>query len=301
MPNEWRKVLIMTSTYFIYPDIQLLYLCANTVHIKSQQVSENHHQQWLLLVHPRWGCSKKSKLNSGVPAKELQDHIPNVKLATNTTTVEPHIRVCLSCLGSPQVQGHLATVKQNWTPSSQVCDQQLHRQIIRHCWCHSHAWKSAVDKVLNNEDEKSCLRMLAMSTFSPVGSGSSNGTRICVCVCGRNELQVCNTLAYPHIYIYIYISSFCTMTVLYTSTHTHTSSNHLRTVSRWGLKVDIAGMLYKIDNGLVEVNPASLLHLSDPRTRGAQRLHQEQTKQPTHPLPLLLPLYSLWMEPPPRG
>ena len=35
---------------------------------------------------------------------------------------------------------------------------------------------------------------------------------VCVCVCVWNELEVCATLAYPH------ISSFCTMPVLYTST-----------------------------------------------------------------------------------
>ena len=64
----------------------------------------------------------------------------------------------------------------------------------------------------------------AMSTFSPVGSWSSNGMRmsvgvcacafvrafvrvcvhacvcVCVCVCGRNELEVCSTLTYPHNY-----------------------------------------------------------------------------------------------------
>ena len=36
--------------------------------------------------------------------------------------------------------------------------------------------------------------------------------RGCVCVCVRDELEVCATLAYPH------ISSFRTMPVLYTST-----------------------------------------------------------------------------------
>ena len=49
--------------------------------------------------------------------------------------------------------------------------------------------------------------VLAMSTFRPVGSWSSNGMRerkcvcicVCLCVCGRNELEVCTTLAYPHI------------------------------------------------------------------------------------------------------
>ena len=75
---------------------------------------------------------------------------------------------------------------------------------------------------------------VAMSTFSLVGSRSSNGMRMCVCVCmcvcGRNELEVCTTLVYPQ------ISSFRAMPVLYTQahTHTHTSSNHLRTANRRG-------------------------------------------------------------------
>ena len=71
----------------------------------------------------------------------------------------------------------------------------------------------------------------AMSTFSPVGSLSANGMKlcvcvcVCVCVCGRNELEVCTTLAY------LRIGSFRTMPVLYTSTRTHASSNHLRTAN----------------------------------------------------------------------
>ena len=38
------------------------------------------------------------------------------------------------------------------------------------------------------------------------------------------------------------------------------------------------GMLYKINNDLVDINPESFFHHSDPRTRGAKRLHQEQTQ-----------------------
>ena len=38
------------------------------------------------------------------------------------------------------------------------------------------------------------------------------------------------------------------------------------------------GMFYKINNGLVDINTESFFHHSDPRTRGAQRLHQEQTQ-----------------------
>ena len=92
-----------------------------------------------------------------------------------------------------------------------------------------------------------CLcAFLAMSTFSPFGLRCSNGTRMCVCVCvcacvgvfvcvrihmrahAWNKLEVCTTLAYPH------INLFHTMPVLYTSTRMHTSSNHLRTANRQG-------------------------------------------------------------------
>ena len=38
------------------------------------------------------------------------------------------------------------------------------------------------------------------------------------------------------------------------------------------------GMLYKINNDLVDINLANIFHHSDPRTRGTQRLHQEQTQ-----------------------
>ena len=51
---------------------------------------------------------------------------------------------------------------------------------------------------------------MAMSTFSPISSRSSNGMRICVCGgggwgsggvggCGQNVLEVCTMLAYPQI------------------------------------------------------------------------------------------------------
>ena len=65
------------------------------------------------------------------------------------------------------------------------------------------------------------LAIWAMSAFSPVGSRSSNSMRMCVCVCvsvsvwRQNELEVCNTLAYPH------ISSFRTMPVSYTHLRAH--------------------------------------------------------------------------------
>ena len=37
-------------------------------------------------------------------------------------------------------------------------------------------------------------------------------------------------------------------------------------------------MLYKINNSLVDINPAGFFHHSDPWTRGAERLHQKQTQ-----------------------
>ena len=64
--------------------------------------------------------------------------------------------------------------------------------------------------------------LVSMPTFSPLGSRSSNGMIVCVCVrvpaCERervwNELEMCTTLTYPH------ISSFRTMPV-YTHKHIH--------------------------------------------------------------------------------
>ena len=40
------------------------------------------------------------------------------------------------------------------------------------------------------------------------------------------------------------------------------------------------GMLYKINKGLVNINPASFFLHFDPRTRGTQRLYQEETQHP---------------------
>ena len=40
------------------------------------------------------------------------------------------------------------------------------------------------------------------------------------------------------------------------------------------------GMLYKIKKGLVDINPGNVFHHADRRTRGAQRLHQEQIQHP---------------------
>ena len=46
-------------------------------------------------------------------------------------------------------------------------------------------------------------------------------------------------------------------------------------------------------------NPGSFFRHSDPRTRGAQRLHQEEAQHPC--LFQWSPPYSLWMESPPYG
>ena len=83
---------------------------------------------------------------------------------------------------------------------------------------------------------------MAMSTFSPVGSQSSNDTRMCVCVCVCMRACVCvyvygMNLKYALCWhIHIIMSSFRTVPVLYTSTRTHASSNHSRTPNRRGSK-----------------------------------------------------------------
>ena len=45
------------------------------------------------------------------------------------------------------------------------------------------------------------------------------------------------------------------------------------------------GMLYKINNGLVDINPASFFRHPNPRTTGRQRLYQEQTNTLTSFIP----------------
>ena len=74
-----------------------------------------------------------------------------------------------------------------------------------------------------------------MSTFSPVGSPSSNGMRMCVCVCvdGWNEFEVSSMLAYPHQFILYYTSAI--------HKHTHTCIlKPFEDSEPTGLKVDIA-------------------------------------------------------------
>ena len=46
---------------------------------------------------------------------------------------------------------------------------------------------------------------------------------------------------------------------------------------RWQTRL---GLLYKINNILVDVNTECFFHHSDPKTKGAQSLHQEQTQHP---------------------
>ena len=73
---------------------------------------------------------------------------------------------------------------------------------------------------------------LAMSTFSPVGSRSSNGMRMCVCVRACVDGMNLKYALRWHIHMYQFIPCYAS---------TRTSSNHLRTANRRGLKVDIAG------------------------------------------------------------
>ena len=95
--------------------------------------------------------------------------------------------------------------------------------------------------------------MSVISTFSPVSSLSSNGLRMCVCVClwiVRNELihgyaSVVYTLSSFRPHTHTHISAHTqvhTHTLSHTHTITHTFSYHLRTANRRVLKVDIANM-----------------------------------------------------------
>ena len=60
------------------------------------------------------------------------------------------------------------------------------------------------------------LAFLAVSTFSPIGSLSSNGMRICVCVCGWNELKYAQRW-----HIHISVHSILCQCCSFTHAHTH--------------------------------------------------------------------------------
>ena len=88
--------------------------------------------------------------------------------------------------------------------------------------------------------------------WNPVASLSSNGLRMCACVClcitlaqyGMNS-QLCGYANIVHT-----SSSFHT----HTHTHTHTFSYHLRTAKPTGLKVDIAICLLITNSFAVDMN-----------------------------------------------
>ena len=78
---------------------------------------------------------------------------------------------------------------------------------------------------------------VAMSTFSPVGSRSSNGMRMCVCVCVCMCVCVCVWTEWTWSMHYFGISTdqfiLCYASVIHTSTHTRT---HPQTI--WGQRTD---------------------------------------------------------------
>ena len=152
------------------PDIQRLSPWANTGNSKCQQVPGHHHQLWPPLVCPCWGCSRKRKLDSGVPAKELQgvfpksqkelqectpkvrrnfrECTPKVKPGTYTAmvcpTLEhasavqcPHNNKDIQLLGKLQLLGNYnAELPGTWPTTTWTCH--------RHCYLHAH--KSDGDK-----------------------------------------------------------------------------------------------------------------------------------------------------------
>ena len=106
------------------------------------------------------------------------------------------------------------------------------------------AWSSCTTRGREVTHVIFCSR--GISTFSRVGSRSSNSMRICVCacvrarpcvcvcVCVRNKLAVCTTLACPHTSLFHAImlvrthTHVCMHTRARTHTHTHTHT-HVRT------------------------------------------------------------------------
>ena len=86
------------------------------------------------------------------------------------------------------------------------------------------SWTMVFQRELPQTPTHTLMCTLVVSTFSPVGLLSSDGLRMCVCVCvdGMNLKYVLRW----HISTYQFIPS--------TSTHTHASSNHLRIANRQG-------------------------------------------------------------------
>ena len=81
-----------------------------------------------------------------------------------------------------------------------------------------------------------------MSTFSPVGSRSSDGMRTCVCVDGMNLKYALQRHIRPLTYIYQFIPCNASV-ILYTQVHTHTHTRILKPFEDsklMGLKVSIA-------------------------------------------------------------
>ena len=86
--------------------------------------------------------------------------------------------------------------------------------------------------VITQSWQQSEIDTWAISTFSPVGSLSSNGLRMRVCVC------TCIALAQYGMNWYVDMPTYCILQVhsvnTHTHTHTHTFSYHLRTTNRRG-------------------------------------------------------------------
>ena len=112
-------------------------------------------------------------------------------------------------------------------PPYSRCQQDMQKHLVRTCNL-ARSCSTGVC-VMPVADVSLYTAGAAMSTFS---SGRFEVLKwykcVCVCVCGRNELDVCTTLAYSH------ISLFRTMSVLYTSTRPHPFSNHLRIANQRG-------------------------------------------------------------------
>ena len=96
--------------------------------------------------------------------------------------------------------------------------------------------------------------MTAMSTFSPVGSRSSNGMRMCVCVCVCVCVDGMNLKYTVHWHIHISVHSI--LCQCYTQAHAHT---HPQTILEQ--QTDWAKSGYCPAEGLSEVGTGVFQHL----------------------------------------
>ena len=138
MPNKQRKVL--TDSYFLRG--QTLETTSASKYLGTTISSD---LSWSSHVED---VAARGNRTAGFLRRNFRECTPKVKSETYTTMVRPHWS--MSRLSGIPISERNRTAGKGSTQSSQACDQQLHRQIIWHCYIH--AWSG---RVLNTADNKS--------------------------------------------------------------------------------------------------------------------------------------------------